>query len=510
MPLAGSQSQASMVRVASAPQIVAPATALVAAPPVTVPTIVRTPSVGAIGSGSVPPNDNGCSGESIQSCMPPSAQISALRKEYPFDVIVNQVADDLFDAPPPALAAGCWALAAFKRHLNSILKSATGGVELPGKGDRAFIDALSSETTWTAFERAVKRACTNADLDEQAAIDLVTAVRLTITLRATYACPEGTLDDEEPLVKGLRQKEAELFCARHYSDATSAWDKVLVTARGGTHVASAEEGENGQSGTDTASKNSKNLQQAQIVTGRKGGRGDAVASLQGRAPNACDDSVISSLLVLESKMDQPVHSKRATVDSELDVDSTFAAQMLVAPVAGSTSKATSSPAGQQQRLRPNSASSKMSEASLSVPRYMRPRPQRNVDGGEATENHMRNGVEQYAAPSSRLLALAQPLSRAPPPDPRRLRSRDRKVSSNSARLERLASPRSRANTGRQHQQEDEQQATASIARSASLSSATKPRSATPRNENEKKPGLGAHPKTWGAGPGHERRPSLRR
>lgn len=148
-------------------------------------------------------------------------------------------------APPPALAAGGWAPAALRRQLSSLVTYAAWGAEhSAGSGqplrlrraDHALVDALSSQATWTALERAVRRVCQRSGGGDGLANDLLAAVSVTLTLQRTMIddlSPEsakgGSLSGTAS-VDDLRERGAEHFRARRFDKAAASWDAALTMA----------------------------------------------------------------------------------------------------------------------------------------------------------------------------------------------------------------------------------------------------------------------------------------
>jgi len=117
----------------------------------------------------------------------------AINAQYPMASLINQIVDQLLNCPPPALAASMWTPAALKRHLSSIIIEAIGGGAEDGENrqrsaffsetDRALIDALDSQGSWTAFDRAVRRSFSDCGVNDQLATQLLAAVRVTLALQ---------------------------------------------------------------------------------------------------------------------------------------------------------------------------------------------------------------------------------------------------------------------------------------------------------------------------------------
>jgi len=123
----------------------------------------------------------------------PTGEITeTLSSGYPVEPLIGKIVDELLQRPPPLLAAARWTPSALKRHLSSILCHVMGRTEAGSaeqqrpffylESDRTLVDALDSQSSWAAFEDAVRNACKGSDASGAIATKLLAAVRCTLAL----------------------------------------------------------------------------------------------------------------------------------------------------------------------------------------------------------------------------------------------------------------------------------------------------------------------------------------
>lgn len=113
--------------------------------------------------------------------------LAALNSVHPMSNLVNQIADELWQNPPPSIAGSKWTPVALKRQLSALITEATtaqsGRPLSPAMGGGVLAEAFDSEAAWAAFEKAVRRTCRDCGVNEDLTTQLLAAVRVTVALR---------------------------------------------------------------------------------------------------------------------------------------------------------------------------------------------------------------------------------------------------------------------------------------------------------------------------------------
>lgn len=135
-----------------------------------------------------------------------SSTLAALDAAYPIALLVNQIVDELLMRPPATLRATGWTHYLLKRRISSLIVEAAKGTEAGGKGggrgalvgEELLTVAFHSTAAWSAFERAVSRACRDCRIGPELEAQLVAAVRVRMGLQGTALAagtPRGTSED---------------------------------------------------------------------------------------------------------------------------------------------------------------------------------------------------------------------------------------------------------------------------------------------------------------------------
>eukprot|EP00929_Paragymnodinium_shiwhaense_P069465 TRINITY_DN35025_c0_g1_i1.p1 TRINITY_DN35025_c0_g1~~TRINITY_DN35025_c0_g1_i1.p1 ORF type:complete len:795 (+),score=132.58 TRINITY_DN35025_c0_g1_i1:115-2499(+) len=127
--------------------------------------------------------------------------LSEVEAVYPVSLLMDKVADELLQDPPPALAAGQWTASSLKRHLTALVSDAAAASVGPGRTRRLFgsgfalLDALAGQAAWSAFERAMRHACEGCGVVEALCTRLLAAVRVTLALQRSQTAGKLTNGD---------------------------------------------------------------------------------------------------------------------------------------------------------------------------------------------------------------------------------------------------------------------------------------------------------------------------
>lgn len=136
-----------------------------------------------------------------------SSTLDALDAAHPIAELVDQIVDELLLCPPATLRAIGWTHYLLKRRISNLILEAAKGTQAGGKqnhrgavtGEELLTVAFHSTAAWSAFERAVNRACRDPRLRAKDRTDccvgpdleaeLLAAVRLRMGLHATPSAP---------------------------------------------------------------------------------------------------------------------------------------------------------------------------------------------------------------------------------------------------------------------------------------------------------------------------------